>query len=193
VPLKSKLKAQLETYEPAPGYGGTLNRQLLKRWIARCNRENLDNRLSALLKRITAPELIRVVVWAAHETRSVASRMHGFGGVDQKWKKLHSELTTNASMRNLQVLADAYKLHRDAYYAGCLGVLRRRDKDGRRLFWFIMGENLNIRFGRWFDPEVAILTEIVFDLSDVSPQHIKQARNQERPNRSWTVKVILRR
>jgi hypothetical protein len=37
VPLKSKLKAQLETYEPAPGYGGTVNRQLLKRWIARCN------------------------------------------------------------------------------------------------------------------------------------------------------------
>jgi hypothetical protein len=185
--LKSKLRAQLETYEPAPGYGGTINRQLLDRWIARCNRENLDDRLSALLKKMTAPELIGLVVWAAHETRSVASRMHGspklkIDGVDQKWKKLYSQLTTNASFGNLQILADAYNLHLDAAYAGCLGALRQRDTDGRRLFWSTMGDRLHRAFNQWFDAEVAILTEIAIDLTDgsVSPEHIIDAR---RPGR----------
>lgn len=181
----SSLKTALLAYKPEPGYGGTLDRLLIEQWIKRCNEKNLDESLRAILRVMEPLELIRLVAWAGHEVRGTASRMHGskklkIDGIDQKWKKLHKKLTAYPSLRNLQILADAHNLHLDAIYAGCLGVLKQRDANGQMLFRVILSDRLHTQFGRRFDTEVAILTEIAFDLPDgsVSPEHITDARRQ---------------
>jgi hypothetical protein len=110
----------------------------------------------------------------------------GISGADQQWRALREKLTVRPSLNNLQILADAYSLHRRAAYAGCLGVkLSKRDKDGtrrRQLFGGIAGADLQIQLGRKFDREIAILYEIAFDLEEGSAgsEQIKAARRKRR-------------
>jgi hypothetical protein len=108
----------------------------------------------------------------------------GISGVDQQWRALREKLTVRPSLNNLQILADAYSLHRGA--TSCLAVkLSKRDKDGtrrRQLFGGIAGADLQIQFGRKFDREIAILYEIAFDLEEGSaaPEQIRAARRKRR-------------
>jgi hypothetical protein len=110
----------------------------------------------------------------------------GITGFDQQWRALREKLAVRPSLDNLQILADAYNLHRDAAYAGCLGVkLSKRDKDGtrrRQLFGAVAGAELQIQLGRKFDREIAILYEIAFDLEEGSagPEQVRAARRKRR-------------
>jgi hypothetical protein len=238
---RSTLKSELEKYraslKPArPDDQGRLigNRnsadlQLLDRWIKRCDRENLDEKLwKSLRDLITAPELIRLILegrrkaqatvnqiyggkWkgpSANEVRRIREKRQGeerkrvdFGprvpplvqiatdteiaGLNKEWRELKKELTGNLSLANLDTLERAHYLH--ATYSDLVSQFneepRQRDDGGtrlKRLFWDFVGSYLQIRFGKWFDNEIAILTEIAFDLPDgsVSPQHINHARRQ---------------
>jgi hypothetical protein len=168
--------------------------QLLDRWLARCERENLDEKLKNLRE---APELIRLVLTARWKAGATVTQIYGVKwktpssagevvGLDRKWRELKDELTNNISLSNLEILVRAYFLHSD--YADLVGEFneepRQRDTGGqtrlKRLFWDFVQSYLYIRFGKWFDNEVAILTEIAFSLPDysVSPQQINHARRQ---------------
>ena len=138
---------------------------------------------------MTAPALIGLVLYWRHQTLTIIGQMYGgagISGVDQQWRALREKLTVRPSLNNLQILADAYNLHRDAANAGCLRVkLSKRDKDGtrrRQLFGGIAGADLQIQFGRKFDREIAILYEIAFDLEEGSaaPEQIRAARRKRR-------------
>jgi hypothetical protein len=166
--------------------------QLLDRWLARCERENLDEKLKNLRE---VPELIRLVLAARRKAGATVNQIYGVKwktatragevvGLDSKWRDLKDELTDNISLANLEILERAYFLHSD--YADLVGEFneepRQRETGGqtrlKRLFWDFVQSYLYIRFGKWLDNEVAILTEIAFDLPDgsVNPQHIIHAR-----------------
>ena len=229
---RSTLKAELIAFRdslkpPQPDDKGRLvgNRnsadlQLLDRWIKRCDRENLDERLWKTLRdAITSPELIRLVLagrrkaqatvnqiygakWkgpSADEVRHIREKRQAEGakgpflvasdgeiiGLSSEWRKLNQELTDNPSLTNIEILERACYLH--FKYADLVGDFneepRQRDDGGtrlKRLFWDFVGSYLKIRFDKWFDKEIAILTEIAFDLLDgsVSSEHIADARRQ---------------
>jgi hypothetical protein len=106
-------------------------------------------------------------------------------GLNQEWRDLKKQLSDNLSLANLDLLDRAHDMHAD--YAHLMGDFnaepRQRDSGGtrlKRLFWDFVSNHLYLRLGGWFDNEVAILTEIAFDLPDgsVDPRHINHARRQ---------------
>jgi hypothetical protein len=231
---QSTLKAELVAFRdslkpPQPDEQGRLvgNRnsadlQLLDRWIARCNRENLDDaeRLWKTLRDLmTAPKLIRLALQGRHKALTTVTQIYGkkykgpssdevrrirekrraegqkgpvqvasdfeIIGLDKKWRELQlkKKLTDNLSLENLDMLERAVSLH--ATYSNLVGKFyeepRQRDDGGtrlKRLFWDFVGSYLQIRVGKRFDNDVAILTEIAFDLApgSVNPRHITDAR-----------------
>ena len=106
-------------------------------------------------------------------------------GLSKEWRDIKKKLTDNLSLANLDILERGHDMH--VTYSHVMGDFneepRQRDEGGtrlKRLFWDFMGSYLYIRFGKWFDNEVAILTEIAFGLDDgsVDPRHINYARRQ---------------
>jgi hypothetical protein len=229
---RSTLKAELVAFRdsltpPRPDDRGRLvgNRnsadvQLLDRWIQRCDREDLDERLwKAFRDAMAAPELIRLELLARRKVKAAVNQIYGtkwqapssdevrrlreklkaegrngpvqisgggeIVGLNKEWRELKDKLTDNLSLVNLDILERAYNMH--ATYMHLIGDFdkepRQRDRGGtrlQRLFWDFVGNHLYLRLGGWFDREVAILTEIAFDLSDgsVSSEHIADARRQ---------------
>jgi hypothetical protein len=149
-----------------------------------------------------ASELIRLVLQARRKAQATINRIYGARwhapsvrssgeiiGLNKQWRELElkKKLTDNLSLTNLDMIERAYDLHWD--YADLVVQFhrepRQRDDGGTRLtrlFWDSVGSYLQIRFGRWFDDDVAILTEIAFDLPvhSVEPKHIADARARRR-------------
>jgi hypothetical protein len=202
--LKTELVAFRDGLKPAQpddqgrliGNRNTADVQLLNRWIARCDREDLDEQLwKAFRDAMAAPELIRLELQGRRKIQAAVNQIYGtkweiagggeLVGLDEEWRalQLKKRLTDNLSLANFVLLERAYDMH--ASYAHLMGDFiwepRQRDRDGtrrQRLFWDFVGGYLYLRLGGWFDREVAILTEIAFDLSDgsVSSEHIADAR-----------------
>jgi hypothetical protein len=226
---RSTLKAELVAFRdsltpPRPDDRGRLvgNRnsadlKLLDRWIERCDREDLDERLwKSFRDAMTAPEIIRLELQGRRKVQAAINQIYGgkwkgpsfdearrileakgrtgfvqiagdteIAGLSSEWRELKDKLTNNLSLANLDILERAYNMH--ATYAHLMGDFneepRQRDRGGtrlQRLFWDFAGSHLYLRLGGWFDREVAILTEIAFDLSDgsVSSEHVADARRQ---------------
>jgi hypothetical protein len=228
--LKAELVAFRDSLKPAqPDDQGRLvgNRnsadvQLLDRWIARCDREDLDDRLCKTFRdAMTVPELARLELQARRKVGAAINQIYGtkweapssdeirrlrekleaegrtglvqisgggkLVGLDEEWRalELKENLTDNLRLANFELLERAYDMH--ATYAHLMGDFiwepRQRDEGGtrrQRLFWDFVGGYLYLRLDRWFDREVAILTEIAFDLPDgsVIVEYIADARRQ---------------
>jgi hypothetical protein len=241
---QSTFKAELIAFRdslkpPRPDEQGRLvgNRnsadlKLLDRWIARCDRENLNDAeklWESLRDLMTAPELIRLVLQGRKRALAAVTQIYGkkykgpssdeirriremrrakddpvqivgdgkvnwrelepivsdfeIVGLDKKWRELKKKLTGNLSLENLDILERAVSLH--AAYSNLVVNEEPRQRDGggtrvKRLFWDFMGSYLQVRLGKRFDNDVAILTEIAFDLpaGSVSSGHIADARKQ---------------
>jgi len=138
---------------------------------------------------ILPPEFIKVVLDARRKAQSRVNRIYGaanakgryparFVGYSDEWNLLRRKKLT------AEVLAAAHDLYIRAYDTLAHGFeISQKDHAGtrvRELFWQIMGSYLQTKFGRWFDDQVATLTEIAFELPEgtVSPTSISDARRQ---------------
>lgn len=197
------------------GNRNSADTDVLNRWIERCDGENLDERLMNLCEVITVPELARLVLVGKRKAATAVNRTYGVKwktatrsgevvGLDSKWRDLKDELTDNISLANLEILERALFLHSD--YAdlvdnfneeppqrdvGYRRVGNQRVRTGgvrrNRLFWDFVASYLHIRSGKWFDNEIAILTEIAFELPSgtVNSEQIADAR-KPRPHKNKT-------
>jgi hypothetical protein len=176
VTVKERSSAKLRVFEPDdPDYQGVerpISRQEKKDWAA------IKKRLG--VKRLAIPKTVRVVQGTLSEPRIVDFDPVHFDGLQEEWAALKKKLSDNLSKQNLKILAKAYDLHIAWHDAVGKSKLSRQDEGGTRvlrLFWQIIGDCLQAKCGRWFDVEVAKLTEIAFDLR-VDPTQISDARKQ---------------
>ena len=136
-----------------------------------------------------------------------ATRSGGVVGLDSKWRDLKDELTDNISLENIEILERALFLHHD--YADLVGefneepsqrpakpqwvtrgagaTLEAGGAPAQQAVLDFVGSYLYLRSGNRFDREVAILTEIAFDLPSgtVNSEQIADAR-KPRPHKKKT-------
>jgi hypothetical protein len=174
VTLKERSSAKVRVFEPERDreFERAISHQEKKNWAA------IKKQFG--VKRLAIPKTVRVVQGTLSKPRVVDFDPVHIDGLQEEWAALKKRLSDNLSERNLKILAKSYDLHiawRDA-----VGEfkLSRQDEGGTRvlrLFWQIIGDYLQAKCGRWFDVEVAKLTEIAFDLR-VDPTQISDARKQ---------------
>jgi hypothetical protein len=171
---------------------GTADRGIIERWQRRGEVEGIWAAISAT-EGFTVPpsEFIAIVLQARRRAQSSVNQMYGapnikggwperFPGVQEHWTFLKEKLAAKVTRENIATLEAALDLHHD-WFDESEYEMSAKDHDGtrvQRLFWKILGDYLLTKFGRSFDKEVAILTEIAFALpiGSVSPSQIADAR-----------------
>jgi hypothetical protein len=190
---RSSFKAELEKFRAAlceRPHRPSVDMDLLARWLAADDAEQLWKTISSTKPPAILPrDLIDAVIKERRQAQSQANRIYGAanvrGGHPERFFGFHDEWNAIRKKKlSAEVLAAANELYLRAYdlLADEFKLSRQDDGNTRvlRLFWQKIGSYLQSKCGRWFDVEVARLTEIAFDLptGSVSPTSISDARKE---------------
>jgi hypothetical protein len=183
-----------QTQALAPWSFTGADRKLVDRWRADDRAEGLWRAIAEQSDKISTAELIRIVLGARRSAQASVNRVRMFEdelsavlpAVKKRLAKLSSP-PSNLGPLQAQEARDLRRYHfnfRD--HLGLPGQqkfeLSRKDQAGsrvRRLFVQIVSHQLHERCGKWFDEQVAPLTEIAFPRGkELDVEDVRKARTR---------------
>ena len=178
---------------------GVANKQIVERWKRRTDADSIWEAISAACPDLGPADIIAAVIRFRARAQSTVNQIYGvtatapgvvvtIPGINKEWDSVKEKLDSLTRSPGSfdpeaadNIVGKLEELHLRYVAAVDGATLSRKDEGGTRvlrLFWQLIGDYLQTNSGRWFDSEVARLTEIAFNLPRIEPANIAASRNQ---------------